>query len=412
MPAVSLQIIEPIERISELERDFEGTDLVARLKMLALMKMDPGMSLREISRHIGRSYRSVQRWKDAYAQGGLDELLSPGAPGRPKGSCLPPDILTEFRRKLAFDGFSEINEAQRWLQEEFGFNYSRTSVWNLLRSECAGRGVWQPASAVRRPGSSLADDRDSAIVRDRFIAFMNSLPTTGDVLEWITEFRESLAELLGDVDRVSLNVNRHCNLLHPETYDPEFSITEHVSEQPGQDGLVMVESQTDEPAIRLLHSFRRQGQQLDRYHDPVYFDYYYKGKAYLATMFLWRDRDKPQISMGSIDLIKSLEPFMLFVLSDIVARNQQTRPMDRVFQDAVNQMIGGLLSPQEGRVVILQMLGHSYKEMADTMSISIDAVKKLFRQVHRKTGTRSLGELFAKYFTNRYALPEGDDTNS
>jgi DNA-binding CsgD family transcriptional regulator len=236
------------------------------------------------------------------------------------------------------------------------------------------------------------------------------LPCTGDVVEWITEFRQALIVLLGDVDHISLNINRSCDLENPETYRPDLTITEHVSTAPGSDGSVVVESTDEPPAIRLLHSFKKQGQQLDQFHPPVYFDYYYKGSAYLCSMFLWRYTDKSPISEKTIELIRELEPFLNFAFSDIVARNQQARPIDGVFREAVNRMATeGDLSSQERKIAYLRLLGHSYKEMADLASIAIDTVKKHVTQVHRKTRTRSQSELFAKYFTNRYAIGVIDD---
>jgi DNA-binding CsgD family transcriptional regulator len=62
------------------------------------------------------------------------------------------------------------------------------------------------------------------------------------------------------------------------------------------------------------------------------------------------------------------------------------------------------LSLQERRVVTLRLLGHAYKEIADKLNISEDAIKKHLGSVHRKTGTRSYTELFAKYFTPRLNL--------
>jgi DNA-binding CsgD family transcriptional regulator len=44
--------------------------------------------------------------------------------------------------------------------------------------------------------------------------------------------------------------------------------------------------------------------------------------------------------------------------------------------------------------------------MADVMSVTVDTVKKHFKAIHRKTGTRGQAELFAKYFTANLSQKE------
>jgi DNA-binding CsgD family transcriptional regulator len=166
-------------------------------------------------------------------------------------------------------------------------------------------------------------------------------------------------------------------------------------------------------ADRILDGIRRQGHQLDLLHPPHCIDYYYGGHAYLGTIIFWRDKSKEPISSGTLEFISELEPFFIFALSDLVARNEQARPIDGVFNEALtllNQEAG--LTTQEQRVIVLQLLGHSYKEMADILFVSIDTVKKHFKNIHQKTNTKGQAELFAKYFTSRLADKTGTTNES
>jgi DNA-binding NarL/FixJ family response regulator len=147
---------------------------------------------------------------------------------------------------------------------------------------------------------------------------------------------------------------------------------------------------------------RRQGFPFSDYHPPLTFEYLYQEQAYLGTAVFWRERRKEPTSQATIETIRSIRPFIIFALSDLVARHKFDNPVDNVFNSALNEMIDDAgLTSQEQRIAILQLMGQSYKEIADTLNVSLDTVKKHFKQIHRKTGTRGQAELFAKYFTSR-----------
>lgn len=246
----------------------------------------------------------------------------------------------------------------------------------------------------------------STIIPDRILGFLNALPVSGDAVEWILSFRDEFCTLLGDVDRVTVNVNLGCDLQHPENYKPGLTVTKYNTE-PDTDSGVFVAShaQNGAPSERLLEDARRQGYPVDLYHPPHSFDYYFGGKAYLGTIFLWRELEREPISADTLKTVAALEPFIVFALSDLIARRQHSEPDVRVFTDALRGLTATSgLSNQELRVVILQLFGHSYKEMADMLGISVDGVKHHLKMIHRKTGARSYTELFAKYFTPKLDL--------
>lgn len=250
----------------------------------------------------------------------------------------------------------------------------------------------------------------SVDIPEQILRFLNSLPVTGDPFAWIPVFREELARLLGDVDRITVSVNFNCDLQDPENYRPEMSIAQHVPvvQEEGSSGTTTLKTMQGTPIERLVEELNNQGYPLDEYYPPVGFDFYLSGQAYLGVILLWRERCNPPISEVSQKLMESIEPFLAFVLSDLVARRQQAEPDVRIFSDALQQLTNQVkLSRQEQRVVILQLFGHSYKDIADLLGVSVDGAKHHLKMVHRKTGTRSYTELFAKYFMPRLNL-QGD----
>ena len=233
---------------------------------------------------------------------------------------------------------------------------------------------------------------------------MNRLPLTSDSQHAIERYREALMEMLGEVDRVSIYVNINCNLEDPEVYQPDMMITVNATE--GTEGVSVASFNTGEkPSDRLIENFRSQGLPLDDYHAPVSYDYYLHDRAYLGALILWRDRTKPAITERTRTMVALMEPFVIYMLSDLIARYHYAHPVDRMFHDALKTMTNeAQLSQQERRVVTFRLLGLAYKEIADQLNISEDAIKKHLGSVHRKTGTRSYTELFAKYFTPRLNL--------
>lgn len=237
---------------------------------------------------------------------------------------------------------------------------------------------------------------------DRFLRLMNSLPMQSRIDDWLGLFREVLREFFGDVDRVTVNVNHTFRLNAVTQSGTEMIATEHkVIGSEGSIVRVTLERDEDAPADRLLREFRSNGYCIDEYQAPVSQDYFVGG-AYLGTIFLWRSRSQRGISNETVELFRSLEPFMLFALTDIVARNHHAKPFDEAFDDALaNLLREAHLTDQEGRVVVLLLLGHKYRQIAERLNISIDAVRKHTQSIYRKTGTKGSAQLFAKYFTFR-----------
>lgn len=410
MARSKLRIHESLEELEQLEQEHRGGPLEARIIMLKLLKNGEFSALNDILPQLDCSERSLQRWCGAYRKEGLPGLLKLGQRGGKRPRRINDEALQDLRNKLANDGFTELKEAQRWLQEQHGVSYSRSGAWHLMRSAAGAvpRGwTMLDASLERNAAVTAPSFQAQTGISGDIVGFLNTLPTSSNAVEWGSTFKENLRILLGDVDRISINVNTNCNLSTPEDYAPTLFITQGVdTEEENELDLNIVRSYSETPFERLLATFKRQGFPFDDHHVPHCFDYYYSGNAYLGTIFLWREVQKAPISEKTLETLRTLEPFIIFALSDLVARHQSEKPIDRVFNTALENLVDeAQLTPQEQRIVVLQLMGHAYKEMADILNVSIDTVKKHFKQIHRKTGTRGQAELFAKYFTSRL-VPE------
>lgn len=408
------EIREDIDELRERAEQSHGTPHAQRLEFLCLLKQNPEATLVSVGTSLGLSERTIQRWWERYKQGGIDRLLEVAKRGRKRGTTLPEDKLERFRQKLGAEGFASLDEAQAWLEDELDVTYSRTSVWNLMRAEQVRPARWKTGQNGQYFSDSAPLDSTSNqiphVIPEVALTFMNSLPTTTDVVTWINDFREALRRLLGDVDRISINVNTHCNLQSPESYNISLTVRQHMANEESEGNVNVNPAERNEsapPSHGLLDEMQRKGFNFKQFHSPHCFDYYYQEVAYLGSVILWRSSTMPPISEQSIETIQSLKPFMIFALTDLIVRHQQARPIDTIFNESLGQLREEAgLSPQESRIVVLQLLGHSYKDMADVLAVSVDTIKKHIKQIHRKTNTRGQSELFAKYFTSRISLQD------
>jgi transposase len=145
MPRSKSTVQESIEFLQGLEVSHKGSPQEVRVRMLRLLKENPSHTLSQVSQIIACSERSVQRWWEIYNKKGIDAVLDIQKRGRKKGVLVSDTILNAFRDKLRVDGFDELKDAQQWLRETHGIEYSRSSVWKLLRAERAQSGRWTTA---------------------------------------------------------------------------------------------------------------------------------------------------------------------------------------------------------------------------------------------------------------------------
>lgn len=241
----------------------------------------------------------------------------------------------------------------------------------------------------------------------RFVSFLNALPTTNDLEEWLLTFRDALRRLLGDVDRVGVNINVGCDLVRSRESE-EFTLFFMQAFAPENEGnpevTVGVCPPNRQQYERLLDVAYRYLPRQD-YHPVWGIDYTFNG-SYLGSILLWRSRHQSPISNETLQLLESLRPFIEFIFTDAIARFRYLRPGGRTLQRiaAIIRRDAGL-TEREWEVLHLHMSGMTYKEIADCLSLSLVAVKKRMVQIHRKAGVENQFELFARYCTERIFEP-------
>jgi DNA-binding CsgD family transcriptional regulator len=380
------------------------------LRMLRCLKEDPSRSLATVARLVERSERSVHRWWKEYQKGGIDAILHKGE-DESKPNRVDRKVLQELQRLLQTREVGTMEEVQRILQERFGIQMSLPAVSTLLQKRLKARRVWiidNPHAATNGATPGCADSR-SADIPARLLHFLNRLPVTCVMQDWVFAFRTGLLELLGDVDHMSINLNADCDLRKPEEYSNDIVVFQHLTTPQKRSQLRGMSAALSERRISklMLQGMRSQGFPVTKYHPPIAYDYFLAETAYVATIVLWRERHKRPISQKTQDLMQQLEPYLVFMMSDCVARHQNLDPTTRLFNDIVSTSSSEAhLTKREKEVLALHLMSRSQESIAKDLFITVDAVRKHMKSIYKKTGTHNARELFAKYFTPLQDLPD------
>jgi transposase len=413
------RITETLKFLQELERCSTGAKL-KRVRALRLLKENEEEPLSSIAARAGVPSVTFERWWRAYRKGGLDALLEADHRGGNRARRLGEGGLIELRKRVEQGEFQDKGEIQKWICEKYGIEYSRTGVRRLLES--IGVRLEQPVrkgtplvetitgSLANRNGAQgqSADVAESQccntdITVDCLIGLMNSLPSEYSVAACANTLRNGLRLILKDVDRISIDINTRCDLLNPDDYAPDLMLNQGLApDRRNADINIRKAAKSGEIAKYLLENFSAQKVSLDLYHAPIWREYYHQDKAYLGTLFLWRERTKPPISERTIALLDRLRKFIQYVLADVVTRHHYAHHLERTFYDIVSSIAEECeLGMQERRVLIMRLLGASYKDIAKRIHVAPNTVSKYATSIHQKTGTKSVIDLFATYLTPR-----------
>jgi len=247
----------------------------------------------------------------------------------------------------------------------------------------------------------------------QIIAFINTLSISSDVAEWSDAFSRALRTMLGDVDDVTIRLIFTAKLHTQSKSEPEFLVDMRRPKEGSNarpDFIVSHNREGEPPYEHLIAIYRASDPQLDEKFILHGFDYHYTNGTYLGSIVLWQGRHRRAISKHTMELVRSLEPFFVFALSDIVTRYHYFQPAGATFGKVMEQIVREAeLTHKEHEVLVLHMYGLSYGEIASTLGISIPAVKKRILQIHRKVDVRSHAELFARYFSAIAPLPQRPD---
>ena len=216
-------------------------------------------------------------------------------------------------------------------------------------------------------------------------------------------YRVEAADLHAHLYRVTLSIESKCDIHNPEidTHLDVFVVQHvHESESGKRSSRVTTQLQKKIPGEMILDGMRGGGFPIYDYQPPHYFDYYLQEKAYLGTIILWRAKDNPPISKRTLDAMESLRSFLIFALSDCVARQNRERNNAQAFDDIVTEIARAKgLAPRELEVLLHYILGKDIQEISGALYIGKEAVRKHIKAIHRKLEVRNYKELIARYFT-------------
>lgn len=335
------------ESADELERlagRFEGGLRELRLRMLLHLIENPDATDRTLSEHLRVGDRTVRRWWQTYRSEGIGGLLS-------TSDDAAPSTLT-----LTF------------------------------------------AATKTAPVTDVSE---------RFTRFLNALPTTFDSEGWVLQLKEGLSSILDGVDRVTVAVNVGSDIDEPDGGEIDVIIN-RIAEDPSgrrRRRTIAASSRRMSPGEAIIAQARASGMSMEEFRPPQYFDFHADGDEYVGTIILWTRRHAPPTPRSTIELVRSLNGFFTFLLSDCVARQLRRDPAMRVFKDvvvAIGYRLG--LTPRQLEIFLLQMLGNDRDAIASHLNIAPSTVNKHIGAIHACAGTTNYNELLARFLS-----PLGDD---
>lgn len=252
----------------------------------------------------------------------------------------------------------------------------------------------------------MASHLDGIRVIDAVLVCINKLPLNLPLQEWIERVRMALVAEFTDIDRISICLNINCPLESPEGYEPRLHISEHPFEVAEDVTALGVNTLVESPSSYHLVEFRRLGMPLDDFHEPVIFEYKYRGMAYLGTTYLWRNRQEEEISPESVATFRLLEPFLTMAYTYAVLCSRLSNPLEiDIHREFENISARFKLTLQEQRVITARMLGVSLKAIADALNIRQDSARKLAQQAYYKCGCNNHLDFVAQFITPRMFPP-------
>ncbi len=388
---------ESSEELRKLEKSHKGKPEAARITMLRFLTEEPERGLDDIAVLVGVSVPTVKRWWKSYREGGIDALLKPV--GRKSSENVDP-AFEHIRKKIVMGELRTMAELSAYIGTLQLPNTdtvsTRQSAQSALHAETLPANTYVP--------SENGVSKDGAVTADDLFKFLALLPVTHQLQEWMDGIRKAIQTLLPDIDRMTISLDLHCDLLNPDAYHPKLLVLQSMSTGAKEVTHLTRSTNTDhEPQLeQLIDNLRRRKFPFKDYQPHHSYVYYYKGTAYLGAILLWREKRKKAISDRTLQSMKRLHGFMTLLFSDFVARHQAARPVEHAFSVALTELTTSKgLTTQEQRIIILQLLGFSYEEVAETLNISLNTVRYHLRSIYTKTDAHGQSDLFAKYFTPR-----------
>jgi len=394
------RIAEDSAKLRGLEERYRGKPEAARIMALRILREDPEISTDEVAAMVGYSIPSVKRWLKVYREGGLELLMQRGV----RGKHAPSDEgVQKLTRKLMAGELQSFTDIRRWMDR-----YQRSLVDNRsvrqMASVAAGGRNGHGGAYLKDEGRPKQDGScEATVISERVLKFLTNLPLSFDIRDWVAGFRPAFKEFLGDVDHITLVPNVHCNLTFPGLIEDGPSVM--VNAVSGERSIVATSDDPDSGGAgrlaRVLDHLRGRNFPFDKYHPPKGFVFYYAGNRYIGSMLLWRERTSPEISGETLVLIERLRNFLTFLFSYVAAYHQISNPSSRLLDQVLMEFSGSANEPltqQELRVMMLQLLGCSYEDIAQKLAISVNTVRSHIKAIYLKTRVHGPLDFYTQYF--------------
>lgn len=389
-----------LKGLKRLEKEYQGKPEAARITMLRLLRDEPDRSINDIAIQIGYSVPTVKRWMKIYRSEGLDALIQLGARGRQEDVD---EDLERLSKKIAAGEFGSLMEVRQWMDRHDMHRNDAAANGDVVEKRSTTSGRRKTARRSEKNGSGAGNYEyrlAGVVIPEKVFKLLNNLSTAHDVVEWAKEFRPVFQEFLGDVDRITITVNIQRNVINPEAQDVVASLSKNLNLRPG--GWVLdhlsPDSYEEENRRRYVLNQLRPDFPHDDYHPPRVLVLYYRDQFFMGGMILWRLKDKPPISQQTLAVVEQLKPFLTFLYSDLAARHQLSNPREAVINEIMKEVTTNAeLTWQEQRVLMMQLLGFSYEEMAEQMNISINTVRSHVKSMYTKTKAHGPAQFLAKY---------------
>lgn len=359
----SIRIRESLEELEQLRKFHKGTPQERRILFLSFLREDTSRTIPEAAIKAGISERRGRRWWDAYRRAGLTELL----------------------------------ELRIWKKEE-------------LEEENS----FDPHFSGTSSSKNSANLHVTGIDFPAFLVAVASLASFTDPGQWGRAFRDIMVSTLPEVDYAVVHIISNVDLNNPAK-----KLVFHQNILPNGQVSHEVESTREKRQKYVYESLIEQGKRggfpFEQYHfPPAGFDFFVrpdsnveKASIYIGSLLLFRLKSNLPFSQDLLDLAERLRPFITFLFTDFIVRVRHEKPGADLFNEAVNRVAGDVgLSPREQDVLLLEMLGHSYDEIADLLHVSPKTIQTHVRQLYKKAGVSRLSEFFARYFTPRTMFSE------
>lgn len=389
---------ESLQELNRLEARHRGTALEARIRVVRLMKERPVETIATIAEAAGCSERSAHRWWQEYRRDGMASLLG-AKKGGLRGTADADRLVDELAAKLRADELTTLKEIQEWLESEHHIRYTLKGVSNLLRDQLRVRRRWifeDEEKNIMAREAALSAPRSGPRLPEDVSRFLNDLPTANEPVAWVIQFRDALKKFLGDVDHIVMAIAAANGIDRGMTDRKHISVTRNINLGPA-DSSEHLTSNRDalRPSEAHLENGIRAGFPIDKYHAPHLFDYYV-GSVHVGSIILLRERSSKPISAETLALVEELRPFLTFACGDCIARQKDGIPPDQYFTNVLSNEAN--LTVREREVLTLRLFGAKYTQIAEQLFISVDTVRKHIKSIHAKTHTRTLSDLFARYF--------------